>query len=522
VAEVNRKKLIDMRNITKYIYNDQGKGNVSSGIKILDGVDFDLYPGEIHVLMGENGAGKSTLMNVLGGVIEPDDGEIYVDGQAVRIPNTKTALEIGIGFIHQELNLCSNIDITHNIFMAREIKNKIGLTKVKEMNQQSRKMLGDLGFHINPKTKLSNLSTAVQQIVEIAKVLSYNSRLIIMDEPTATLTSHEIEILFKLIGELRGKGIGIIYISHRMEEIEDIGDRFTVLRDGKLVGTLDKEHYSRSECIRMMVGREVNTMYVSSHTPTDEVILSVQGLCIGKNTKPIDFDVKKGEVVSFGGLVGAGRTELAKSIFGAREYFGGTITFEGCEYKNPTPRKSIDLGISYLTEDRKAEGLILQEGIDQNIAIASLYRLFPKRFINKKRETELALDIIEQFNIVCTNPMHKVGTLSGGNQQKVSLGKWYATNPKILILDEPTRGIDVNAKTQIYKAIDDCAKNGMAIIIITSDMHELIGISDRIYIMHEGNLVAEVSKKEDMVQEKLLTYFLETDTGQKEPAEANH
>lgn len=506
-----RQKLIDLRNIDKYIYDDNGKGLISSGIKILENVSFDLYPGEVHVLMGENGAGKSTLMNVLGGVIEPDAGEIYIEGEKVRIPDTKTARDLGVGFIHQELNLNTNIDVAHNMFMGREIKNSFGLVNVREINRQSYEMISSLGFDIKPTTILRDLSTAQQQIIEIAKVLSYNSKVVIMDEPTAMLTSHEIEVLFRLITELREKGIGIIYISHRMEEIEELGDRFTVLRDGKIIGTMEKADYSRQKCISMMAGREVGSMYVSTHTPGTEVILQAKGIKVGKNTKPFDFEVRKGEVVSFGGLVGAGRTEVAKALFGVREYYGGEFIFEGKPYTSPSARKSIEMGISYLTEDRKQEGLVLEKSITENISIASQPKLFSKGLIDDKAEKALADEFIKKFSVVCTGGDHLAGALSGGNQQKVSLSKWYATNPKLLILDEPTRGIDVNAKAQIYEAIDEAAASGMAIMVITSDMHELIGISDRIYIMREGNLVTEVSDKKDMEQEKLLAYFLDTE-----------
>jgi ABC-type sugar transport system ATPase subunit len=502
-------KLVDMRNITKYIYDDDGKGIVSSGVKILDDVGFDLQSGEVHVLIGENGAGKSTLMNILGGVIEPDSGEVWIDGQRVRIQNTKVALRHGIGFIHQEMNLCTNLDIAHNIFMSREIRNSLFITDDKKMYHESERMLRDLGFSINPKTRIGNLSTAMQQIVEIAKVLSYNSRIVIMDEPTSTLTSHEIEILFGLIRSLREKGIGIIYISHRMEEIEDLGDRFTILRDGLLVKTIAKIDYKRSECIRLMAGKEVSESYPKTHCPSDETVLDVKDIQLGKNTRPFSFHINKGEVVGFGGLVGAGRTELAKSIFGTRDFFNGTIFFNGGVYNKPSPAKSIEKGISYLTEDRKLEGLVLQKAIDENISITSIYRLFPNRLIKKSKEKKLATEIVTRFNVICTSIKQRAGNLSGGNQQKVSLGKWYATDPVLFMLDEPTRGIDVNAKRQIYEIIDNSADAGMAIMVITSDIHELIGISDRIYIMHEGNLVTEIREKKKMTQENLLTYFLD-------------
>ncbi len=511
MGSANSTKLLEMKSITKYIYDEQGRGLVATGIKILDAVDFDLFAGEVHVIMGENGAGKSTLMNVLGGVIEPDEGEILINGEKERIRNTAEARNKGIGFIHQEMNLCSNLDIAHNMFLGREPHNRLGLSKTKKMNSETAQMLSKLGFNIDPRTKLKNLSTAMQQIVEITKVMSYHSKILIMDEPTATLTGREVDILFKLIRDLRDSNIGIIYISHRMEEIEDLGDRFSVLRDGKLVGVMSKSEYSRAECMKMMAGRVVNLMYKSTHVPTKDEVFRVEGIKIGENTKPFDFQINKGEVVSFGGLVGAGRTELAKSIFGARQYYGGSIFFEGREYKKPSVSKSIRLGISYLTEDRKIEGLVQQMDIKSNTSMCVLDQVSPHLVLKTRQEAALAQNAINRFSVVCLGVNHRTGTLSGGNQQKVCLGKWFATEPKLLILDEPTRGIDVNAKAQIYEVIDQAAKDGMAVMVITSDMHELIGISDRIYIMHEGNLVTEIADKREMEQENLIKYFLNSD-----------
>ncbi len=497
--------ILRMNHITKYIFDAYGKPVRGTDIKILDDVSFDVQKAEVHVLVGENGAGKSTLMKVLGGIIPADEGTMELFGKEVTFADPRESQQAGIGFIHQEINLCPNLNVAENLFLGREIHGKIFSDK-KKMIEESRKMLERLDFDIDPHAIVRNLSTARQQMVEIAKAVSYDSKIIIMDEPTASLTQAEIDHLFEIIRSMTRQGISIIYISHRFEELKEIGDRLTVLRDGKLVGTIDMSEFDHDKVVSMMVGRTLGEMYKNQHVPGTEVALEVKGLRLGTNVDPIDFNVKKGEVVGMGGLVGSGRTELAKSIFGVRRYYGGQIFFNGEEILNPQPAAMIEKGILYLTEDRKVEGLVLPMDIVSNISLASLKRLFPNTKINKGVEKKTADDMISELEIACNSDHQLLSTLSGGNQQKVSLAKWLICDPKVLILDEPTRGIDVNAKSEIYKIIDNLAAKGVAIIMISSELPELIGMSDRIYVMRRGTISAELSNHRDFQQEKILSY----------------
>lgn len=499
--------VLKMENITKYIFDSYGQPIRGTDIKILEDVNFDLREAEVHLLVGENGAGKSTLMKVLGGLIPQDGGRVELFGKEVNFSNPKESQQMGVGFVHQELSLCSNLTVAQNLFLGREVGGKI-FTDSKEMLEESRKMLDKLGFKINPNTLVRDLSTAQQQIVEIVKAVSYDSKIIIMDEPTASLTQNEIEHLFKIIRDMKAQGISIIYISHRFEEFDEIGDRLTVLRDGKSVGTIDMKDFDYDEVVHMMVGRSLGEMFQCRHTPSGEKMLEIDGLKIGPDTDPSSFNVNKGEVVGIGGLVGSGRTELVKSIFGAQKYYGGSIIYQGEEISNPTPAKMIKKGIVYLTEDRKEEGLVLQMDITKNTTLASLKDLFPSTKINRKKEGEITKELINKLEIVCNSKDQEVNTLSGGNQQKVVVAKWLVSNPKVLILDEPTRGIDINAKAEIYKIIDDLAASGVAIVMISSDMPELINMSDRIYVMRRGTISAELTCKEEFSQEKILSYTL--------------
>jgi len=498
--------VLEMRNITKYIFDAYGKPLRGTDVKILDDVMFDLRQGEVHVLVGENGAGKSTLMKILGGIIPQDEGSMKIFGKQVHFTTPKQSQKMGVGFIHQELNLCMNLDVAENLFLGREIANLF--SDKKQMYKKSSEMLSKLGFDINLKTLVRNLSTAQQQIVEIVRAISYDSRIIIMDEPTASLSQSEINHLFKVIKSLRERGISIIYISHRFEELEEIGDRLTVLRDGRYVGTIEMKDFDYDKVIQMMVGRTLNQMYTCTHVPSDERVLEVEELKIGPSTQPINITVRKGEIVGIGGLVGSGRTELAKCIFGARKFFGGKILYQDEVINRPTPRRMISKGLMYLTEDRKFEGLILRMDLICNITIASLRRLFRSTFIKRKQEKVISAEMIERLGVVCRSSYQLAGTLSGGNQQKVGLAKWLASNPTLLILDEPTRGIDVNAKAEIYQIIDTLANSGVAILMISSELPELIGMSDRIYVMRRGTISAELTEKSEYTQEKVLSYTL--------------
>lgn len=503
------KTILRMDHITKYIFDAYGKPIRGTDVKILDDVHFDMYESEVHILIGENGAGKSTLMKILGGIIPQDGGEMELFGQNVNFSNPRQAEAMGVGFIHQELNLCPNLSVAENLFLGREITGRGNIfSNKKEMYAQSRKMLMKLGFDIDPQILVRNLSTAQQQIVEIVKAISYDSKIIIMDEPTASLTQAEIDHLFEIIRDMKKQGISIIYISHRFEELKEIGDRLTVLRDGCYVGTIDMAEFSHDKVIGMMVGRTFNQMYTCAHVPQDEEILRVENLKIAPNTEPLSLYVKKGEVVGIGGLVGAGRTEVAKSIFGARKFYGGKIVYKGEEVTKPAPKEMIKKGLMYLTEDRKIEGLVLRMDIEQNITLASLSEMFKNGFIKRGQEHEVSEEKIKELNIVCTSGHQLANTLSGGNQQKVALAKWLASHPALLILDEPTRGIDVNAKSEIYQIIDDLAKKGVAILMISSELPELIGMSDRIYVMRRGTISAELTERDDFQQEKILSYTI--------------
>lgn len=501
--------ILNMDHITKYIFDAYGKPIRGTDVKILQDVHFDVKEAEVHILIGENGAGKSTLMKILGGIIPADEGTVELFGQQVSFKNPKQAEAMGVGFIHQELNLCPNLNVAENLFLGREIIGKGGVfSDKKEMYKKSREMLAKLGFDIDPHTLVRNLSTAQQQIVEIVRAISYDSKIIIMDEPTASLTQSEIDHFFEIIRNMKRQGISVIYISHRFEELKEVGDRLTVLRDGSYVGTIDMKDFDTDTVISMMVGRKLTQMYTCNHRPGEEEVLKVEGLKIAANTEPINIRVKKGEVVGVGGLVGAGRTELAKSIFGARKFYGGTIRYKDQIISKPTPKDMIRRGLMYLIEDRKIEGLVLRMNIEQNITLASLNSLFKNGRIKRKTEEEVADKMIRDLDIVCTSGKQLANTLSGGNQQKVALAKWLASSPSLLILDEPTRGIDVNAKSEIYQIIDDLADQGVAILMISSELPELIGMSDRIYVMRRGTVSAELTDKKDFTQEKILSYTI--------------
>jgi ABC-type sugar transport system ATPase subunit len=499
--------LVAMRGVTKFIYGGDGRPLRNTEVKILDGVDLDLFPGEVHVLVGENGAGKSTLMKILGGIIPADQGELQIAGAKVLLANARDAREKGVAFIHQELNLCSNLDVAHNIFLGRE-PCKRGLKDVGEMYRRSAELLKALATDLDPRLPVSGLSTAQQQLVEIAKAMSFKSRVIIMDEPTASLTKREIDMLFDLIRRMRAAGMAIVYISHRFEEILTIGDRFTVLRDGRSVGTLPIQEFKSESVIWMMAGRYINEMYSRTHAVHLEPVLEVRGLRLAPHSPPIDLVVRRGEVVGLGGLVGSGRTEFAKSVFGARRFYGGEVRYLDRKTNGWSPARLIKAGMAYLSEDRKTEGLIPPMSIRENLSLASLRSVSTLGFLSRSREERQAAALIQKLNIIARSGKQLVSTLSGGNQQKCVLGKWLSTAPKLLMLDEPTRGIDVGAKAQIHQLIDQIAGAGVAILMISSELPELIGISDRVYVMREGGVAAELEAGPELTQEKVVACMI--------------
>ncbi len=474
------------------------------GVRALDSVSFDVARGEVHALCGENGAGKSTLMKILAGAQPMDTGEILINGEQVHMTTPQKAMELGVSIIYQEFNLVPYLNAAENIFLGREPKAAVpGFIDFSKMYSDSQAVIDQLGVELNVRTPVNSLSIAQQQMVEIAKATSRNSTIIAMDEPSATLTEHEMHALFDLIRSLKAKGVSIIYISHRLEEIFEIADRVTVLRDGKYVGTKPISETNREDLIKMMVGRELTDIIPKVPAEIKGPALSVKGLTRKGVLEDINFTVHQGEVLGLAGLVGAGRTEVARAIFGADAIDAGEIWLDGKQIKVRSPKDAIRQGIGLVTEDRKALGLILGMVIRENISMANLDALTKLGFVNRGEEKRVALKYIEDLMIKTPSCEQTVQNLSGGNQQKVVLAKWLFTESKVLIFDEPTRGIDVGAKTEIYHLMNRLAANGAAIIMISSELPEILGMSDRILVMHEGRIAGELSR-EQATQEKIM------------------
>lgn len=476
-----------------------------SGVRVLTDVDFSLQKGEVHVLLGENGAGKSTLMNIISGLRTYDSGAIYVEGQQVRFHNAKEAQTCGIGFIHQEFYLIPELTVAQNVFLGRELK-KNGRLDMAKMCEETKKLLEMLRADIGVNQKISQLGVAQQQLVEVAKALSQHSKILIMDEPTATLSKNEISNLFETIRRLKRDGVSIIYISHRLEEIKQIGDRATVLRDGHMIATKSLQEVELSELIHLMVGREVTNNRIRKQTlHGGATALRVENLRDEKLLKGVSMYVNRGEVVALAGLVGAGRTELVHSVFGVRRYTEGKVFLSGEEIGKPTPRKSVRRKLGLLPESRKENGLCLDMTISSNITQVQLKKIAKAGILNLTKEKEVAKASIQSLNIACAGTEQRVRYLSGGNQQKVVLGKWLFSDCDILVFDEPTRGIDVGAKEEIYRLIDMLANQGFAILIVSSDLPEILSISDRIYVMRDGRIEAELDA-EKTTQAEILGY----------------
>tara|TARA_R110002095_G_scaffold188226_5_gene165600 strand:+ start:59722 stop:61254 length:1533 start_codon:yes stop_codon:yes gene_type:complete len=467
------------------------------GVKALSQVSLTLNRGEVLAVIGENGAGKSTLMKILAGVQPPDSGNLLIDGTTVSNSNVEDAIDCGIALIHQELNLCDNLDIAANIFLGRE-PNSRGIIRQKQTYLESEKLLKRVGLNISPQTLVGNLTVGQQQMVEIAKALSINARILIMDEPTSSLSLHESEALFSVIRELKAQGVSIIYISHRLGEVNDLADRVVVLRDGENAGDLDRDSISHDRMVQMMVGRNVSQFF--THTPHQpgEVVLQVRNLRTPANpTHPINFSLRKNEIVGISGLVGAGRTELMQVLFGIDAPQGGTIFINGREIRIHSPQDAITAGLALVPEDRKLQGLILEMAVRENMSLASLSR--DKKLlgmINFSKEQVISEEMIAAMKIKTPSDRQIVQFLSGGNQQKVVLGKWLAMKPSVLLLDEPTRGVDVGAKEEIYNLMNELASSGMAVLFVSSDLEEIRGVSDRVLVMHEGQLTGELSREE--------------------------
>ena len=472
--------------------------------QVLRDAGFFLRDGEVHALMGENGAGKSTLMKILTGVYTKDAGTVLVDGQEVSYKSPQEAEKAGIVFIYQELNVLFDLTVEENLFMGKEITNKFGVCDKKAMRAKAKEVMDRMGVNIPVNAVMSDLSVGQQQMVEICKALMVDAKVIIMDEPTAALTESETEGLFAVIESLRKKGVSIVYISHRMEEIFRLCDRITILRDGQYIDTKYIKDITMDDVVRMMIGREIGERYPQRDVTIGEEVLRVEGLTHQKFFKDVSFSVRAGEVLGVSGLMGAGRTEIMQTIFGNMPMVSGKIFINGKEAHIKNPRQAIAAGIGFITEDRKTEGLLLEKSIAENIEITNLAKVSRNAVMNKKAGKELVQKGIDEFRIKCFNADHLCNNLSGGNQQKVVLAKWIYTDPKILILDEPTRGVDIGAKKEIYSVINDMAARGVAVIMVSSELPEVLGMSDRIMVVHEGHVTGIIDGK-TADQEKVMT-----------------
>jgi ribose transport system ATP-binding protein len=475
------------------------------GVKALDEVNFSLKAGEVHALIGENGAGKSTLMKILTGVYKMDEGEILLEGEAVHINKTIDAQNLGISIIYQEFNLFPHLTVAENLYIRREPRKLAKwIIDDKAQRQKTREMLAEIHLDLDPNRKVNTLSVAQQQMLEIAKALALNAKIVIMDEPTSALTDAEIENLFRIIHELKRRKVGIVYISHRLEELQHIADRVTVLRDGKFVGTVDYKETSVRELVRMMVGRELGDYFPERTAKPSDVLLEVHGLTRKKVIEDISFNLHRGEILGVAGLMGAGRTEMARALFGADHVDSGEILLEGELIQIKSPFDAIRHGIGYLTEDRKRDGLTMGLNVKENIALASI-KDFTKwgGRMDDGRIGEVSKEYVDQLQIKTPSLNQLVKFLSGGNQQKVILARWLCKGTKILIFDEPTRGIDVGAKREIYNLMNQLTADGHAIIMISSELPEILGMSDRILTMHEGK-VAGITDRASATEESIM------------------
>ncbi|KMK69603.1 D-ribose transporter ATP-binding protein [Bacillus safensis] len=485
---------IEMHNIHKAF----GKNTV------LSGVSFDLVTGEVHALMGENGAGKSTLMNLLTGLYSLDQGTIQIDGKETAFKNPKEAEQHGIAFIHQELNIWPDMTVLENLFIGKEIYTKLGLLDTKKMKVLAQKQLDRLSVNLSLDQEAGSCSVGQKQMIEIAKALMTDAKVIIMDEPTAALTEREIEKLFQVIESLKKEGVSIVYISHRMEEIFAICDRITIMRDGKTVDTKAIPETNFHEVVKKMVGRELTDRYPERTPSTGDIVLEVKQATKKGQFQDISFSVKAGEIVGVAGLMGAGRTEMMRSIFGLDPLDQGEIWVHGKKAVIKKPSDAVKLGIGFITEDRKDEGLMLDASIRENIGLPNLKSFSPKGLIDKKNEQDFVDLLIKRLTIKTASSDISARSLSGGNQQKVVIAKWIGIQPKVLILDEPTRGVDVGAKREIYQLMNELTDRGVAILMVSSELPEILGMSDRVLVIHEGTISGELDKTQ-ATQERIMT-----------------
>ncbi|MGD6819121.1 sugar ABC transporter ATP-binding protein [Metabacillus sp. 113a] len=496
------------------ILSMSGISKTFSGVRVLNQVSLEVYKGEVHALMGENGAGKSTLIKILSGIYQPDDneGNITYKNRKLSWSGPVEAKKNGISVIHQELKLSPNLTIGENILMGTKFpKNRLGLVNWKKVHEKAAEVLHSMGSDLDPKTLVSQLSVAQQQVVEIARALSYDAEVLIMDEPTASLTDKEIEKLFNIIGDLQKKGVGIIYISHRMDEIFRISDRYTVIRDGEWIQSGPITETNPEHLVKLMVGRELNTLFKREVKQAEKRVdnkvpaLELRKVTERRTVKNASLKIYPGEIVGLAGLVGAGRTELIQAVFGAAPILSGEILIDGKHVKINTPADAIKHGLAHVPESRKEQGLFLNMSVKENIIMAELKKFSKGGTLKWKLISGKADELIEELGVKISSSEQFVSSLSGGNQQKVVIARWLATKPKVLLLDEPTRGVDIGAKTEIHKIISALAEAGLAVLVVSSELPEVIGISDRILVMHEGQIKGELSR-EEVTQEKIMHF----------------
>ncbi|MDO5135624.1 MAG: sugar ABC transporter ATP-binding protein [Eubacteriales bacterium] len=492
-----QKELLRMENIVKTF----------PGVRALNNASITVHAGEVMGFMGENGAGKSTLMNVLGGVFPADSGEIYIEGKQVNIHSIHESQALGVAFIHQELALEPYLTIAENIFLGREMKNALGMVSKDKMAEEARPFLERVGLNIDPNEYVRKLSLGQQQMVEIAKSFSLDAKILILDEPTSSLSESEVEVLFQTVRDLKRQGMGIIFITHKMAEVFQLCDAVTIMRDGEFMGSRRSEECSESELISLMVGRDLGNYYTRTYNTPGKVMLEAKNIHAGKRAIDCSFQVRSGEILGFYGLVGAGRSELMKAIMGLDPMDSGEVYLENEKVLSRSPQYMQSRGVALVPESRKTEGLLLNNTISFNITLPILDRFIKFLRVDSRKEEEIVEHGINSLRIKTPSSDVHCSTLSGGNQQKVLLAKWLATDPKILILDEPTRGIDVGAKAEIYTIINDLAKAGLAVILISSEMPEVMNMSDRIIVMKEGRITGELGHEEND-QEKILKYAM--------------
>lgn len=494
-VEVAMSDLLVMENICKSFM----------GVPALSDVKLNVRSGEVHAILGENGAGKSTLIKILGGVYSKDKGDIYINGEKADIYDVESSRSYGVSVIHQELMLIPHMTIYENIFLGREVKRRSGTVKHLHMMEEAQKFIDDFGMDFKADSLLGSLTIAQQQMVEIIRAVSFGAKIIVMDEPTSSLSEKEVERLFETVRELKKKGVGIIYISHRMSELEEIADRVTVLRDGTYIGSFDVKTTSQKELINQMVGRELTEYYTKTSMYQEEIVLRAAGLGAGKAVKRVDFELHKGEILGFSGLVGAGRSETMECIFGLRKKTAGQIFVEGKPVEIKNPKDAMKLGIGMVAEDRKKEGLFPNQSVRFNTTIVTLDAFLRKGIYSRRREVEITEDYIQKMQTKVSGQQQLISKLSGGNQQKIIISRWLLATDKILILDEPTRGVDVKTKAEIYHIINDLAIQGYSIIMVSSELPELINMCDRIVVMSHG-YTAGILNRNEFSQERIMEF----------------